>query len=124
MIEVESRTKRFGTILAIDNLTFSAADGEILGFLGPHGAGKTTTMRILTGFMPASSGRARVAGFDVDEDSIEVRKRIGYLPESVPIYPERSVRDYLSLVADLKRLPIKGKARAIENAIEQCGLGE
>jgi ABC-2 type transport system ATP-binding protein len=124
MIEVESLTKRFGSILAINNITFSAAPGEILGFLGPNGAGKTTTMRILTGYMPASAGRARVAGFDVEEDSIEVRRRIGYLPESVPLYPERSVREYLSLVADLKRLPLKGKTRALEQVMEQCGLGD
>ena len=124
MIEVESLTKRFGSILAINNITFSAAPGEILGFLGPNGAGKTTTMRILTGYKPASAGRARVAGFDVEEDSIEVRRRIGYLPESVPLYPERSVRDYLSLVADLKRLPLKGKTRALEQVMAQCGLGD
>jgi ABC-2 type transport system ATP-binding protein len=124
MIEVVSLTKRFGSILAIDQLSFSAAPGEILGFLGPNGAGKTTTMRILTGYMPASSGTARVAGFDVDEESIEVRRRIGYLPESVPVYPERSVKDYLSLVADLKSVARKGKTRAIETVIEQCGLGD
>src|SRR5262245_17211284 len=122
MIEVESLTKRFGSLLAIDQLSFSVASGEILEFLGPNGAGKTTTMRILTGYMHASSGTARVMGFDVDEDSIEVRRRIGYLPESVPVYPERSVRDYLSLVADLKGLPRRGKTRALLGVMEQCGL--
>jgi ABC-2 type transport system ATP-binding protein len=124
MIEVESLTKTFGSITAVDGLTFRVARGEILGFLGPNGAGKTTTMRILTGYMPATRGTARVAGFDVATDSLDVRRRVGYLPESVPVYPERAVLDYLSFVADVKSLPRKGKTQAIARVIERCGLGD
>ncbi len=124
MIHVESLTKRFGSVTAVDRLTFSVARGEILGFLGPNGAGKTTTMRILTGYMPASEGRVTVDGLDVADESLAVRRRIGYLPESVPIYRERSVADYLSFVADVKGLPRSGKTRAIATVMEQCGLGD
>jgi ABC-2 type transport system ATP-binding protein len=124
MIEVESLTKNFGAITAVDNLTFRVERGEILGFLGPNGAGKTTTMRILTGYMPATRGTARVAGFDVATDSLDVRRNVGYLPESVPIYPERSVTDYLSFVADMKGLPRRGKTAALSRVIEQCGLAD
>jgi ABC-2 type transport system ATP-binding protein len=123
MIEVESLTKRFGPIVAIDDLSFQVGAGEILGFLGPNGAGKTTTMRILTGFMPASAGTARVAGFDIARDSLAVRRRIGYLPESVPVYPERPVIDYLNFVADVKGMPARGRTRALGELIERCGLG-
>ncbi|OGO60933.1 MAG: MFS transporter [Chloroflexi bacterium RBG_19FT_COMBO_49_13] len=104
MIEVEGLTKDYGARRAIDNLTFNANQGEVLGFLGPNGAGKTTTMRILTGFMPPTAGEARVAGFDVVEQSLEVRKRIGYLPETVPLYSDMTVYDYLKFMADLRRL--------------------
>lgn len=104
MIEVEGLTKDYGTRRAIDNLTFNANRGEILGFLGPNGAGKTTTMRILTGYMPPSAGEARVAGFDVVEQSLEVRKRVGYLPETVPLYPDMIVYDYLKFMGDLRHL--------------------
>jgi ABC-2 type transport system ATP-binding protein len=104
MIEVAGLTKDYGARRAIDNLTFNANQGEVLGFLGPNGAGKTTTMRILTGFMPPTAGEAKVAGFDVVEQSLEVRKRIGYLPETVPLYPDMTVYDYLKFMADLRRL--------------------
>lgn len=104
MIEVEGLTKDYGARRAIDNLTFNANQGEVLGFLGPNGAGKTTTMRILTGFMPPTAGVAKVAGFDVVEQSLEVRKRIGYLPETVPLYSDMTVYDYLKFMADLRRL--------------------
>jgi ABC-2 type transport system ATP-binding protein len=105
MIRVENLTKDYGSRRAIDNLTFDAEQGEIVGFLGPNGAGKTTTMRILTGYMPPTSGVAQVAGFDVIEQSLEVRKRVGYLPESNPLYPEMTVFGYLKFMADLHKVP-------------------
>ena len=104
MIKVEGLTKDYGLRRAIDNLTFHAEKGEILGFLGPNGAGKTTAMRILCGYMPPTSGMAKVAGFDVVDQSLEVRKRVGYLPETVPLYPDMSVFDYLKFMADLRHL--------------------
>jgi ABC-2 type transport system ATP-binding protein len=104
MIQVDNLTKDYGSRRAIDNLNFEAEQGEILGFLGPNGAGKTTTMRILTGYMPPTSGKARVAGFDVVDESLEVRRRIGYMPETVPLYPDMSVYDYLKFMADLRHL--------------------
>jgi len=105
MIQVEGLTKDYGIRRAIDNLTFHAEQGEILGFLGPNGAGKTTTMRILCGYMPPTSGVAKVAGFDIVDQSLEVRKRVGYMPETVPLYPDLSVFDYLKFMADLRHLP-------------------
>jgi ABC-2 type transport system ATP-binding protein len=105
MIEVVGLTKDYGARRAIDNLTFNAKKGEVLGFLGPNGAGKTTTMRILTGYMPPTKGEARIAGFDVVSQSLEVRKRVGYLPETVPLYPDMTVFDYLKFMADLRKLP-------------------
>jgi ABC-2 type transport system ATP-binding protein len=104
MIRVEGLTKDYGARRAIDQLTFHAEPGEIVGFLGPNGAGKTTTMRILTGYMPPTSGSAQVAGFDVVENSLEVRRRVGYLPETVPLYPDMSVFEYLKFMADLRHL--------------------
>jgi len=104
MIQVESLSKYYASFPAIQELSFEARDGEILGFLGPNGAGKTTAMRILAGFMPPSNGSARVAGFDVVDDSFEVRKRVGYLPETVPLYPEMSVREYLAYMGSLRRV--------------------
>lgn len=104
MIQVKGLTKNFGTRIAIDHISFSANRGEILGILGPNGAGKTTTMRILAGFMPPSSGMATVAGFDVVEKSLEVRQHIGYLPETVALYPEMTVKDYLHFMADLREV--------------------
>lgn len=104
MIRVEGLTKDYGLRRAIDDLNFHAEKGEIVGFLGPNGAGKTTTMRILTGYMPPTAGRAQIAGFDVVEQSIEVRKRIGYVPETVPLYPDMTVFEYLMFMADLRRL--------------------
>lgn len=105
MIQVEGLTKDYGPRRAIEDLTFSVDKGEIVGFLGPNGAGKTTTMRILTGYMPPTTGRALVAGFDVVDQSLEVRKRVGYLPETVPLYPDMTVFDYLKFMADLRHLP-------------------
>lgn len=104
MIEVEGLTKDYGPRRAINNLTFKANPGEILGFLGPNGAGKTTTMRILSGYMPPTWGMAKVAGFDVVDQSLEVRKRVGYLPETVPLYPDMTVFEYLKFMADLRHI--------------------
>ena len=105
MIEVNGLTKYYGPRCAIENLSFQAKKGEILGFLGPNGAGKTTTMRILTGFLPPTSGQASVAGFDVIKESLDVRRRVGYLPESVSLYPDMTVFEYLKFMADLRHLP-------------------
>lgn len=105
MIQVEGLTKDYGARRAIDTLTFHAEKGEILGFLGPNGAGKTTTMRILAGYMPPTSGMAKVAGYDVVEQSLEVRRRVGYMPETVPLYPDMTVFEYLKFMADLRHLP-------------------
>ena len=102
MIEVQHLTKRYGRVTAVDDLTFRVERGEILGFLGPNGAGKTTTMRILTGYMPATEGKAVVAGFDVFDQPIEAKRRTGYLPETPPLYPEMTVREYLQFVARIK----------------------
>jgi len=105
MIQVNGLTKDYGARRAIDNLTFDAEQGEIVGFLGPNGAGKTTTMRILTGYMPPSEGTATVAGYDIIEESLEVRKRVGYLPETVPLYNDMTALEYLKFMADLRRIP-------------------
>jgi gliding motility-associated transport system ATP-binding protein len=105
MIRVEGLTKDYGARRAIDNLTFNARRGEILGFLGPNGAGKTTTMRILSGYMPPSAGTVEVAGFDILEQSLDVRRRVGYMPETVPLYPEMTVFASLKFMADLRHLP-------------------
>ena len=102
MIEVQNLTRVFGDKVAIDNISFKVRKGEILGFLGPNAAGKTTTMRILTCYLPATEGTAKVAGFDIFDDSLEVRKRIGYLPENPPVYKEMVVDDYLYFVAKIK----------------------
>src|SRR5215210_5757992 len=102
MIQVNGLTKDYGARRAIDNLTFDAEQGEIVGFLGPNGAGKTTTMRILTGYMPPSSGKATIGGMDVVANSLEARRKIGYLPETVPLYPEMSVRSYLDYMSKVK----------------------
>src|SRR5512143_3576429 len=105
MIRVEGLTKDYGARRAISDLTFEANQGEIVGFLGPNGAGKTTTMRILTGYMPPTDGAAYVAGYDVVEESLEVRKRVGYLPETVPRYSDMTAFEYLKFMADLRQLP-------------------
>jgi ABC-2 type transport system ATP-binding protein len=105
MIQVDGLTKRYGDRDAIRGLTFHADRGQIVGFLGPNGAGKTTTMRILTGYMPPTLGKASVAGFDLLTESLEVRKRVGYLPENVPLYPEMTVVQYLDFMAELRQIP-------------------
>src|SRR5512135_889724 len=104
MIRVQDLTKDYGARRAISNLNFEAKQGEIVGFLGPNGAGKTTTMRILTGYMPPTEGTAQVAGYDVVEESLEVRRRVGYLPETVPLYSDMTALEYLKFMADLRKI--------------------
>ena len=120
MIRVENLTKDYGSRRAISNLNFEAEQGEVVGFLGPNGAGKTTTMRILTGYMPPTDGTAIVAGYDVVEESLEVRKRVGYVPETVPLYTDMTAVDYLEFMADLRRIP-NSKERAYET-LKMVGL--
>jgi ABC-2 type transport system ATP-binding protein len=121
-IQVQNLGKSYGAFEALRDVTFDVRKGEVLGFLGPNGAGKTTTMRILTGYMPPSSGTARVAGYDVFDESIEVRKRIGYLPETVPLYTEMSVWDYLEFVARLRG--VADRDDAVERVMEMTSLSE
>ena len=122
MIEVKDLTKRFAERTAVDHVSFVVNKGEILGFLGPNGAGKTTTMRILTGFLPATSGTAQVAGFDVFSDSLEVRKRIGYLPENPPLYLDMSVSAYLDFVARIKNVPAEKRHTRVEDAMAKTNI--
>ncbi len=124
MIEVRQLTKRYGDIVAIRDISFTAEKGQILGFLGPNGAGKTTTMRIITGFLPASSGTVKVAGFDIFEQSYEVRKRIGYLPENPPLYNDMTVSGYLEFAARIKGVANANLRGAVDRGVERCGLGE
>ncbi len=124
MIEVEHLIKDYGGFRAIDDISFSVEKGEILGFLGPNGAGKTTVMRILTCFFPATSGRAMVAGYNCFEDSLQVRQRIGYLPERVPLYEDMRVDDYLRFVASIKGVNAKEVSRKVGQVTADCGLGE
>ena len=124
MIEVENLTKNYGPFRALRDVSFRIEKGEVVGFLGPNGAGKTTAMRILTCFMPASSGKATVAGYDVFKESLEVRKRIGYLPENIPLYPEMTVSRYLKYISKIKGLPRSRRAGRLDMAIEACGLTE
>ncbi|GIW82194.1 MAG: multidrug ABC transporter ATP-binding protein [Gemmatales bacterium] len=124
MIQVDNVTKYFGPILAVDHVSFEVDEGEIVGFLGPNGAGKTTTLRILTSYLPATSGKAKVAGFDVMNHSLEVRRHIGYLPESVPLYPEMRVEEYLSYRAKLKGIERRVRRQRIEYCLERCRIRE
>lgn len=123
MIKVADVTKRYGPKTAVQNISFEVERGEIVGFLGPNGAGKTTTMRILTGFLPPTSGTAEVAGFDIGENPLEVKRRIGYLPESPPLYPEMEVGDYLRFVARIKAIPAKEVSRRVDCALERTASG-
>lgn len=124
MIHVSHLTKMYGPRTAVDDLSFQIRKGEIVGFLGPNGAGKSTTMKILTGFMPASSGQANVAGFDVFEQAIDVKRNVGYLPETPPVYHEMQVKDYLSFAARLHEVPSARVGAAVDTAIGKTGLGE
>jgi ABC-2 type transport system ATP-binding protein len=124
MIEVEHLSKIYGSTPAISDVTFSVEQGEILGFLGPNSAGKTTTMRILAGYLPASSGSAKIAGFDVHENSLSVRQRIGYLPETPPLYPEMTIEGYLYFVARIKGVPAGDRESKVKAAMERCNLAD
>ena len=124
MIEVQKLTKHYGPVTAIRDVSFSVAPGEIVGFLGPNGAGKTTAMRILACFMPATSGAARVAGYDVFRQSMEVRRRIGYLPENVPLYTDMRVAPYLDFVAEVKGVGRGERRRRVAEVMERCLITE
>ena len=122
MIQVDGLSKRYARNVAVDNISFAVEKGQIVGFLGPNGAGKTTTMRVLTCFLPPTSGTANVAGFDVMRSPMEVKKRIGYLPETPPLYPEMEVSDYLRFVGKLKGLPKAELTRRVNDAMERCAV--
>ncbi len=122
MIETHNLTKYYGPVAAVKELNFTVQKGEVVGFLGPNGAGKTTTMRMLTGYLPPTAGRATIAGYDTLEQSIEARKRIGYLPESVPLYPEMSVSGYLNFMARLRSVP--DRRAAVKRAMEMVNIAD
>jgi ABC-2 type transport system ATP-binding protein len=124
MIQVQGLSKRYARHVAVNNISFSVEKGDIVGFLGPNGAGKTTTMRILTCFMPPTEGTATVAGFDVFEESFEVKKHIGYLPEAPPLYPEMTVSDYLNFVARLKNVPSSEIKSRTQQVMERCAVSD
>src|SRR5687767_4321801 len=119
MIEVQNLTKRYGPVTAVNDVTFRVEAGEILGFLGPNGAGKTTTMRIITGYMPASEGQVLIAGHDVFEKPIEAKRRTGYLPESPPLYPDMTVREYLTFVARIKGVARREIGTRVDEAMKK-----
>lgn len=124
MIEVSGLTKRYRDLVAVDDLSFVVGTGEVVGFLGPNGAGKTTTMRILTGFLPATSGSAKVAGFDVFEEPLEVKRRVGYLPEHPPVYDALTPRSYLRFCAALKGVDRSRAKGEIDRVAERTGVTE
>ena len=124
MIEVEGLTKRYGDFLAVQDVSFRVEKGQVMGFLGPNGSGKTTTMRILTCFMPATAGTAKVCGYDIFEQSMEVRQNVGYMPENVPLYPNLRVNEYLRYRAKLKGLGRAERRRQIAGLVERCALQE
>ena len=124
MIEVQGLTKRYGPTTAVDDVSFRVEKGEILGFLGPNGAGKTTTMRVLTGYIPATEGRAIVAGYDVFEQPIEAKRRTGYLPETPPLYPEMTVRDYLTFVSRIKGVPRAERKARVSDVMERTRVAD
>jgi gliding motility-associated transport system ATP-binding protein len=124
MIEVDSLTKRYGRATAVDSVSFRVEKGEILGFLGPNGAGKTTTMRILTCYLPPTEGKARVAGYDVFSQPMDVKKRVGYLPETPPLYPDMEVADYLDFCARIKGVAPRERKQRVADAIEKTRVGD
>jgi ABC-2 type transport system ATP-binding protein len=124
VIEVVNVSKRYGPVTAVNDVTFRAEAGEILGFLGPNGAGKTTTMRVITGYMPASEGRVRVAGYDVFDQPIEAKRRIGYLPETPPLYPDMTVREYLTFVARIKGVPSREIRDRVETVMKRTWIAD
>ena len=124
MIEVQGLTKRYGPVTAVNDISFRVEDGEILGFLGPNGAGKTTTMRIITGYMPPSEGKVVVAGYDVFDKPIEAKRRTGYLPETPPLYPEMTVREYLSFVARIKGVPRSEAKSRVDESMKKTRVAD
>ncbi len=124
MIKVEGLTKRYGRTTAVDNISFEVKKGEIVGFLGPNGAGKTTTMRVLTGYLPPTDGKVEVAGYDVQAEPLEVKRRIGYLPETPPLYPEMEVEEYLAFAGRIKGISGKDIRQRVSDAKERCALGD
>ncbi len=124
MIKVEGLTKRYARNVAVNNISFEVEKGQIVGFLGPNGAGKTTTMRVLTCFLPPTDGRAEVAGFDVIEKPMEVKRRIGYLPETPPVYPEMEVVEYVEFVGRLKGVPKSELTRRVDEVCDRCNVGD
>ena len=124
LIEVDGLTKHYGHHAAVEGVSFTAARGEILGFLGPNGAGKTTTMRMLTCFLPPTAGTARIAGYDIHDNSLEVRRRLGYLPENVPLYRDLSVTTYLDFVGRLKGMSARDRSKRTSRVMEECGVGD
>lgn len=124
MIKVDGLTKRYARTVAVDNISFEVDKGQIVGFLGPNGAGKTTTMRVLTCFMPATEGTVEVAGFDVQKQPLDVKKRIGYLPETPPVYPEMEVSEYLEFVGRLKGVPSGDLLRRVREVSERCAVAD
>ena len=124
MIEVDNLTKRYGRTTAVDGVSFMVKKGEILGFLGPNGAGKTTTMRILTCYLPPTEGTARVAGYDVFEQPLEVKRRVGYIPETPPLYPDMDVDAFLDFCAKIKGVPNAARAARVDAAVEKCRVGD
>ncbi len=122
MIDVQGLTRRFGDRTVLRDVSFQVAEGEVVGFLGPNGAGKTTTLRILTGYLAPTAGRVRIGGLDVARDGLRTRRLVGYLPEGVPIYPEMRVHEYLRYRAELKGVPRRRLASAVERALEQAGV--
>jgi len=124
MIEVQGLTKRYGPVTAVNDVTFRVEAGEVLGFLGPNGAGKTTTMRIITGYMPASEGKVVVAGHDVFEQPVEAKRRTGYLPETPPLYPDMSVREYLNFVARIKGVPRREVTSRVDEVMRKTWVAD
>lgn len=122
MIDVQNLTKWYGPVLAVDDVSFHVEPGQIVGFLGPNGAGKSTTLKILTCYLPATSGHATVAGHDVLTESLAVRRQVGYMPESVPLYPDMRVREYLHFRAGLRDIPRRHRAAAVDRAAQRCWL--
>jgi ABC-2 type transport system ATP-binding protein len=122
VIEARGLSKRYGDVVAVDDVSFSIGNGEVVGFLGPNGAGKTTTMRMLAGFLPPSDGTAELAGHDIFDAALEARRAVGYLPEALPLYPEMTVDAYLRYVARIKDVPRGTRSEAVARAAERCGL--
>lgn len=124
MIQAEQLVREYGSFRALDGVSFEVGEREIVGFLGPNGAGKTTTMKILTGFLAATSGRAKIQGIDVAQDPLLVQRKIGYLPESAPVYPDMNIEEYLRFVASVRDIPAKEQAKAVDAAMSKTGLTE